>query len=131
MLKRGFIRILAPSLATLATLASGCNSKSGAGRTLHLYTALDSDEAPHYIKEVEKKLGIEVKWVRLSAGEVLARLEAEKNNPQASVWFGGSAPEFIVASKRGLLESYHPAIDFDLPVSERDPSWNWEGFYFG
>jgi iron(III) transport system substrate-binding protein len=124
------LRALALLLA-LAVIPLWACSNSGAKRTLHVYTALDTDEAPFYLKDFEKRTGIEVQWVRLSAGEVLARLEAEKNNPQASIWFGGSSPEFVVAAKRGLLEPYQPKIDFTIPEGERDPAFNWVGFYFG
>ena len=33
-------------------------------------------------------------------------MTAEKNNPQASVWFGGSLDNFVPAGLAGLLEAY-------------------------
>ncbi|HUP56231.1 MAG TPA: ABC transporter substrate-binding protein [Bdellovibrionota bacterium] len=124
-----FARFLIPAL--LLSLALAACSKSGGGKTLHVYTSLDSDEAPVYLKKFEEKTGIKVNWVRLSAGEALARLEAEKGNPQVSVWFGGSESEYIAATRRGLLEPYQPKVDFELAANQRDPNWNWVGFYFG
>jgi iron(III) transport system substrate-binding protein len=117
-------------VALLLPLAFAC-SKSGGGKTLHIYTSLDSDESPVYIKKFEEKTGIKVNWVRLSAGEALARLEAEKSNPQVSLWFGGSESEYIAAARKGLLEPYRPKVDFDFASNQRDPNWNWVGFYFG
>jgi len=64
-------------------------------------TALDPNEAKIYIEAFEKSSGIKVVWVRMSAGECLARLKAEAKNPQFSVWLGGPSPEYIDATKNG------------------------------
>ena len=56
---------------------------------LHIYTAFDTEEAKYYIEAFEKETGIDVEWVRMSSGEVLARVEAEAANPQASAWIIG------------------------------------------
>lgn len=98
---------------------------------LNIYTSLDAQEAPIYIEKFEEKTKIKVNWVRLSAGEVLARIEGEKKNPQSSLWFGGPSPEFIVAKEKGLLEPYKPNLDFDISSANHDADWAWTGFYFG
>jgi iron(III) transport system substrate-binding protein len=100
-------------------------------RVLNLYTSLDAQEAPVYITAFEKDTGIRVQWTRLSAGEALARLEAEKHNPQVSVWFGGPSPEYIVATQRGLLEPFIPAMAHELDAAARAADGAWTGFYFG
>jgi iron(III) transport system substrate-binding protein len=111
----------------------GLSLRCGGARdeALTLYTSLDSQEAPVYIRAFEEDTGIRVEMVRLSAGEALARLEAEKGNPQVSVWFGGPAPEYNVAAQRGLLERFEPQLDFEIPASMRGATWEWTGFYFG
>jgi iron(III) transport system substrate-binding protein len=98
---------------------------------LHVYTSLDAQEAPHYLDAFQRATGVRVRSVRLSAGEALARLEAERNNPQVSVWFGGPAPEYIVAAQRGLLDPYRPQLGFDMDPSERADDFAWTGFYRG
>ena len=100
-------------------------------RVLNLYTSLDAQEAPVYITAFEEDTGIRVQWTRLSAGEALARLEAEKHNPQVSVWFGGPSPEYIVAAQRGLLEPFVPTIAQELDATARSADGAWTGFYFG
>ena len=99
-------------LVALLVCTSSCNGR--ADDTLHLYTSLDAQEAPVYIDAFTKDTGIQVQWVRLSAGEALARLEAEKANPQVSLWFGGPSPEYIVAAQRGLLQPFTPQTEFAL-----------------
>lgn len=85
-----------------------------ASKVLHMYTAFDTEEAQYYIEAFEKETGIDVEWVRMSSGEVLARIEAEAANPQASMWHAGSNTSHINAASKGLLEPYKPNTDFEL-----------------
>jgi len=105
----------------------------GAKKVLHLYTALDVDEAKIYIEAFEKTHpDIQVDWVRLSAGEVLARLRAEAGNPQASLWFGGPSDTFIVAKEDGLLAPYTESLAWQyIDKRFKDPDGYWIGIYMG
>ena len=120
---------------TSASESEGATSEAvvaeGNGEVLHLYTALDTNEAKIYIRAFEEESGIRVRWVRLSAGEVLVRIRSERANPQVALWFGGPSPEFIVAKNEGLLAPYAPRIGFDPPPSTFDEGHYWTGFYFG
>jgi iron(III) transport system substrate-binding protein len=100
-------------------------------KVLHIYTAFDTEEAKYYIEAFEEETGIDVQWVRLSSGEVLARIEAEASNPQASVWHAGSNTSHINAASKGLLEPYKPNTDFELSELFRADDWAWTGFYTG
>jgi iron(III) transport system substrate-binding protein len=100
-------------------------------QVLRIYTAFDTEEAKYYIDVFEEETGIDVQWVRLSSGEVLARIEAEASNPQASVWHAGSNTSHINAASKGLLEPYKPNIDFELPELLHANDWAWTGFYTG
>ncbi len=102
-----------------------------AAQVLHMYTALDNNEWPIYVKAFEKATGIKVEVVRMSSGEVLARVEAEAKNPQASIWFGGPAVDQIAAKKKGLLEPYKSPNAWSMPLAFKDPDGYWTGFYFG
>ena len=116
-----------PWTLVFVTIALAC--APDAREELHLYTSLDAQEAPVYIDAFQRETGTRVNWVRLSAGEALARLEAERNNPQVSVWFGGPSPEYIVAAQRGLLEPYEPTLEYPLDAAARGTEW--VGFYSG
>jgi len=102
-----------------------------ASKVLHLYTAFDTEEAKYYIDAFEKETGIDVEWVRMSSGEVLARIEAEAANPQASMWHAGSNTSHINAASKGLLEPYKPNTDFELIDILHAEDWSWTGFYTG
>ncbi|MCK5767313.1 MAG: iron ABC transporter substrate-binding protein, partial [Candidatus Atribacteria bacterium] len=77
-------------LMVLVMLCSVILTGLAADKVLRMYTAFDTEEAKYYIEAFEKETGIEVEWVRMSSGEVLARIEAESANPQASMWHAGS-----------------------------------------
>ncbi len=68
-------------------------------------------------QEFESKYGITVNYVRMSSGESLARLEAEKENPQFDIWWGGPIDSFVAAKREGLLEAVQFAKlrQFDRP----------------
>jgi iron(III) transport system substrate-binding protein len=100
-------------------------------RVLHMYTAFDTEEAKYYIEAFERETGIDCEWVRMSSGEVLARVEAEAANPQASVWHAGSNTSHINAAKKGLLWPYKPNTDFELQGMLHAKDWAWTGFYTG
>ena len=56
-------------------------------------TVYGSCEEPYLAaaaKNFEKEFGIKVSYLRLSTGEVQAKITEEKGNPSADVWFGGT-----------------------------------------
>jgi len=121
-------------IAISSVAANGTSEKAAESKeykTLNMYTALDAEEAKYYINAFEEETGIDVNFVRMSAGEVAIRIEAENNNPQASVWYGGSSTDHISASSKGLLESYSPNIDFTLADNLHASDNTWNGFYTG
>lgn len=70
--------------------------------------------------EFPKATGIQVDFVRLSSGEALARLRAERQNPSFDVWFGGTGDPHIVANEEGLTEFYRPKAWNDLRAELRE-----------
>jgi iron(III) transport system substrate-binding protein len=50
--------------------------------------------------------GIDLQWDDMGSTEVLDRVRAERDNPQADVWFGAPAELFERAAREGLLEAY-------------------------
>jgi len=125
-MKRLFLVLLLAAIA-----AAGFSTPQSEARVLHLYEAFDTEEAQVYIEAFEAETGIEVEWVRMSSGEVLARVEAEGSNPQASVWHAGSNTSHINASSKGLLAPYRPNTDFPLQPQFHAEDWTWTGFYTG
>jgi len=79
----------------------------------------------------EAECGIKTAYVRLSSGEALAKLRADKASPQFSVWWGGPADGYIAAHKEGLLDLYQPKGSEKIPAQYRDAGGVWTGIYVG
>ncbi len=124
-------RMVLALLLVSVVVFSGFNVAYAQKNVLHLYTAFDTEESQYYIEAFEKESGIDVEWVRMSAGEILARMEAEAVNPQASVWFAGPHTTHINAVQKGLLTPYQPTLDFELPAELHAEDWSWAAFYSG
>ncbi len=70
--------------------------------------------------EFGKATGIQLDFIRLSSGEALARLRAEKGRPSFDVWFGGTGDPHVVAAEEGLTELYKPKAWDDLRPQLRE-----------
>jgi len=102
-----------------------------AKETLAIYTTLDEPLARAIVAAFEEDTGIEVAWVRLSGGECVARLIAEKENPQISIWYGGVGLDHIVAKDKGLTTPYESPNAVNIPDNFKDIDFYWTGIYAG
>ena len=98
---------------------------------LTLYSAVNEEYMHKLAAAFEKETGIKVEALRLSAGEIVARVRAEKSAPKADVWFGGSADGFIQAKQEGLLEKYVSPQAAAIPDRLKDKDGYWTGVYIG
>jgi iron(III) transport system substrate-binding protein len=91
-----------------------------------VYTTLDAPLLQDLEARVERELAtVDVQWVPLPGGEILARLRAERSAPRADLWFGGSADRFDRAAVEGLLAPMRPSWSADVPAAWRDPQDRW------
>ncbi len=87
--------------------------------------------AKELFAQFEKETGVTVKFVRLSGGEAITRMEAEKANPQVSVWVGGVGLDHIAGKAKGLTVPYISRAAGTIPKIYRDPENYWTGIYIG
>jgi iron(III) transport system substrate-binding protein len=101
------------------------------GRTvLTVYSPHGRDLLRHYETGFERAHpGVDVQWVDLGSQEVLERVQAERANPQADVWFGAPADAFARAAAQGLLAPYRPSWAAAVPAEARDSLDRWYGTY--
>ncbi len=123
-------------LITLLVLVSLCTPLFAQGaaeenQELTVYTGMLEEHGAIVCQAFEKATGIKTNYVRMSGGEIFARIKAEKENPQASVWYGGGSLTFIEADKEGLLEHYISPEAADFPQQFKDPNGAWYGIYSG
>ena len=110
---------------------AGSGGETGGSNELTVYTAFPEAEVAYYFNAFEEATGIHVNSLRLSAGEMLTRVAAEKDNPQASLMFGGSTDNYIAASNQGLLEAYQSPELSNTPENYLDPDGVWNPIYVG
>jgi iron(III) transport system substrate-binding protein len=96
-----------------------------AAETLNAYSIWPENYARPMMEAFEKASGIHVNFVRFSSGEALARVIAEKNNPQIDVLFGGPVETFTAGQRQGVFEPYSPPSAAELPARFKDPAGNW------
>ncbi len=96
-----------------------------------VYTTLEELAAKELFDRYEQVTGIRVDWVRLSGGEAEARMEAERLNPQASIWVGGVGLNHISAKLKGLTTPYFSRAAANTPDQFKDPEGYWLGLYLG
>src|SRR5690606_30131084 len=84
-------------------------------------------------QEFEAKYDITVNYVRMSSGEALARLQAEKDNPLFDVWWGGPIDTYVAGKEAGVLEAYDSPNYKNLrdPELYKDADNFWAGIYVG
>jgi iron(III) transport system substrate-binding protein len=87
-----------------------------------IYTPKENEEVAEYIPVAEATLpDLDLEVLRLSTGDLTARLLAEKNNPQADLIWGMSASSMMILQKEGMLEPYAPVGVEAIRESFRDP----------
>jgi iron(III) transport system substrate-binding protein len=117
------------TVASLVLLGISACSSDGR-KIVTVYSPHGKDLLGYLETEFEKAHpDIDVQWVDMGSQEVLDRVRAEKDNPQADVWFGAPAEAFDRATKEGLLQPYIPTWSNAVSVEGRDEGDNWYGTY--
>lgn len=106
-------------------------SAAFAQESLMAYASVEQDLAVNLFKAFEKETGTKVEFVRLGSGELEARIEAEKNDPQASIWVGGVGTNHISAQMKGLTLAYKSRAAANIPAHFKDKDGFWVGLYLG
>lgn len=101
-MRKTFKLVLVTLLLTLVVSAAAW------AQTMDVYSIMPESFAVPFFEAFTEATGIKINFVRHSAGEVLARLIAEKNNPRVAMVFGGPADTFAAAIAEDVLEPYAP-----------------------
>ena len=99
---------------------------------LTVYGSCEEEYLAAACEHFQELYGIKVNYQRLSTGEVQAKIEEEKGNPSADVWFGGTTDPYNVLAKEDLLEPY-AAQNASHLLSDmyKDSDGKWYGIYKG
>ncbi len=77
----------------------------------------------------EKHPGVVVRFLDLSSQEIYDRVNLERANVQADIWWGASAITFSKAAEEDFFEPYHPTWAEKIPEIARDSQDRWYGTF--
>jgi len=113
---------LAATLAVLGTLAVR-TAQAGA---ITIYTALEDDEVADYMAVAKKDMpDITFHVLRLSTGDMGARLLAEAKNPQTDVVWGFAVTNMLDPRIQAMLQPYLPKAAAKLPAIYKGADKKW------
>src|SRR5918997_6682854 len=93
-------------LLCLACRSSG----TSAGKSLLIYTPHGQDLLRDFIARYKQAHPeVDVQFLDMGSREILERLRAERNRPQADLWWGAAHTTFQTASDENLLLAYRPS----------------------
>ena len=120
------VLLLSSVVAVGAIFAGGGGERGG---ELVVYTSVDEANAVKILDAFTADTGIRVNFVHLSTGPAMARIQAERNNPQADVWMGAPAENHSVIRDEGLTVPYTGGNFGALHNAFKDPNGYWRSFY--
>lgn len=108
-------------MATLMLVACSPSGEEGS-KTLVVYSPNSEGIMEAVIPLFESKTGIKVEVISAGTGELVKRIEAEKDNPYADVLFGGTYTQYV--TNKDLFETYVSPEDKNVVEEYR----NTEGY---
>ena len=128
-------RYAALPAALLALSLAACSAPEGqstqvvsaSADTLNIACSQQEDFCQAIVSAYTRETGQKATYVRLGAGEVLARLET--NPGEFDVWSGGQAENHLVANDKGKVEKYVSKNASALPSQYNNAEGIWSGFY--
>src|SRR5258705_9653285 len=120
------------SLTILCLLASlfSCNRAANPSRKLLIYTPHGQDLLHDSISRYQAiHPGVDIQFLDMGSREILERVRAERNRPQADLWWGAAHTTFQTAAEENLLAPFRPSWANSVPASARDGKDLWYGTY--
>jgi iron(III) transport system substrate-binding protein len=101
--------------------------------TISVYSALNQSTNDQFFAAFKAAYpGVSVDVLPLAAaGELQTRITAEKANPKADIFIGGSSEFHDPLGKAGLLEAYIAPNAKDIAAQFKEPTGLWTGWYTG
>src|SRR5512140_1914945 len=103
--------------ALISLLVWSCKSSSQSSQhKLLIYTPHGQDMLRDFVaryKQIHPE--VDVQFLDMGSREVLERLRAERNRPQADLWWGAAHTTFQTAADENLLAPYRPSWADKVP----------------
>jgi iron(III) transport system substrate-binding protein len=127
------LRPLASGLLALSLLlmALACDSSvRNTRRALLVYTPHGQDMLRDFVARYRQaNPEVDVQFLDMGSREVLERVRAERNRPQADLWWGAAHTTFQTAAEENLLAPYRPTWAASVAAESRDAQDRWYGTY--
>ena len=112
---------------------AGTNAtNTSAPQTVTVYVSTDRVFSEPILKTFEQRTGVRVNAVydteETKSTGLANRLIAEKDNPQADVFWSNEPVRTLVLKERGVLQPYQSPSAVDIPAIFKDPAGMWTGF---
>src|SRR2546428_1037132 len=125
------MRPLLPLVLALALLVPATPWPAPAAEDkLVIYTAYEENELKTFWEQFKNDLpdlAAKAAYIRGSTGPIMARVEAERANPQADVIWGVFNDYLTGAATKGLLEPYAAKESQAIPARFKHPENMWQG----
>lgn len=118
------------AIACLSALLSSCGRNSSPTSKLLIYTPHGQAQLKDFIDRYKQQHPqVDVQFLDMGSREILERVRAERNRPQADLWWGAAHTTFQAAAEENLLVAYRPTWAENVPVASRDSQDRWYGIY--
>ncbi|PYS22086.1 MAG: iron ABC transporter substrate-binding protein [Acidobacteria bacterium] len=125
-----FAKCLALVLSLAFAASLSCRSTQSNPHRLLIYTPHGQDMLRDFIARYKQiHPDVDVQFLDMGSREVLERIRAERNRPQADLWWGAAHTTFQTAADENLLAVYKPSWADKVPDYARDPQDRWYGTY--
>jgi iron(III) transport system substrate-binding protein len=127
------VYLLAAIFAIIAVVVTWRLAKTpGNAQVITVYASEDQVFSEPILRNFERETGIKVKAVydteEAKSTGAMNRLIAEKDNPQADVYWANEPIRAEVLKQRGISASYISPSAKDIPPAFKDPGGYWTGF---
>jgi iron(III) transport system substrate-binding protein len=124
-------RFLVLALLCVLGLFVSCNRTGNPNaRKLLVYTPHGQDLLRDFVARYKQQHPeVEVQFLDMGSREILERVRAERNRPQADLWWGAAHTTFQTAAEENLLTAYRPTWADKVPAASRDGQDRWYGTY--
>lgn len=122
-------RLVFVALSAVTLIASaGCAEDNR--KQLVVYSPHGKEMLGAYEEQFEARHpDVDVRWMDMGGQDAYDRIRTERQNPQASIWWGGASMAFNRAAEEGLLEPYRPTWADAVPPLGKGPDDMWYGTY--
>ena len=129
-MRRTAAAVLACVFAGSLLVLAACQSKP-AEQTVVVYTSVDQVYSEPILARFEERTGIDVLAVydveAAKTTGLVNRLIAEKDRPQADLFWSGEFAQTLLLKDKGVLAPYRPPAAGELPAQYVDPEGYWTG----